>query len=331
MKRILTGITPSGYPHLGNYIGAIKPSLELLDEKCESFLFIADLHALIKVSDPRKLEELSSAIAMAWLASGLDPNKTNFYRQSDVPEITELAWLLSCISEKGLLNRAHAYKAAVDQNNESGKKEMDEGISVGLFSYPLLMASDILTPNATHVPVGKDQQQHLEITRDIAEKFNNKYGKFFNLPEAVIQNEKTILGTDGRKMSKSYNNIIPLLSTEKELRKSVMKIVTNSQEPGEKKDWKDNTLFAIYSSFASVEKQEDMKNLFEDGIGWGDAKQKAFEDLNLMLLPIREKFLELSNNKKFIEEILKSGAERVRSHTAPALKEVKKLVGISGL
>ena len=331
MKRILTGITPSGYPHLGNYIGAIKPSLDLLDEKCESFLFIADLHAVIKVSDPNKLEELSNAIAMAWLASGLDPDTTSFYRQSDVPEITELAWLLSCITEKGLLNRAHAYKAAVDQNNESGKKEMDEGISLGLFSYPLLMASDILTPNATHVPVGKDQQQHLEITRDIAEKFNSKYGKFFNVPEAVIQNEKTVLGTDGRKMSKSYNNIIPLLSNEKELRKSVMKIVTNSQEPGEKKEWKDNTLFAIYSSFASVEKQENMKNLFEDGIGWGDAKQKVFEDLNQMLLPIREKFMELSNNKKFIEEILKSGAEKVRLHTVPALKEVKKLVGISRL
>ena len=331
MKRILTGITPSGYPHLGNYIGAIKPSLDLLDEKCESFLFIADLHAVIKVSDPNKLEELSNAIAMAWLASGLDPDTTSFYRQSDVPEITELAWLLSCITEKGLLNRAHAYKAAVDQNNESGKKEMDEGISLGLFSYPLLMASDILTPNATHVPVGKDQQQHLEITRDIAEKFNSKYGKFFNVPEAVIQNEKTVLGTDGRKMSKSYNNIIPLLSNEKELRKSVMKIVTNSQEPGEKKEWKDNTLFAIYSSFASVEKQENMKNLFEDGIGWGDAKQKVFEDLNQMLLPIREKFMELSNNKKFIEEILKSGAEKVRLQTVPALKEVKKLVGISRL
>ena len=331
MKRILTGITPSGYPHLGNYIGAIKPSLDLLDEKCESFLFIADLHAVIKVSDPNKLEELSNAIAMAWLASGLDPNTTSFYRQSDVPEITELAWLLSCITEKGLLNRAHAYKAAVDQNNESGKKEMDEGISLGLFSYPLLKASDILTPNATHVPVGKDQQQHLEITRDIAEKFNSKYGKFFNVPEAVIQNEKTVLGTDGRKMSKSYNNIIPLLSNEKELRKSVMKIVTNSQEPGEKKEWKDNTLFAIYSSFASVEKQENMKNLFEDGIGWGDAKQKVFEDLNQMLLPIREKFMELSNNKKFIEEILKSGAEKVRLQTVPALKEVKKLVGISRL
>ena len=331
MKRILTGITPSGYPHLGNYIGAIKPSLDLLDEKCESFLFIADLHAVIKVSDPNKLEELSTAIAMAWLASGLDPNTTSFYRQSDVPEITELAWLLSCITEKGLLNRAHAYKAAVDQNNESGKKEMDEGISLGLFSYPLLMASDILTPNATHVPVGKDQQQHLEITRDIAEKFNSKYGKFFNVPEAVIQNEKTVLGTDGRKMSKSYNNISPRLSNEKELRKSVMKIVTNSQEPGEKKEWKDNTLFAIYSSFASVEKQENMKNLFEDGIGWGEAKQKVFEDLNQMLLPIREKFMEISNNKKFIEEILKSGAEKVRLQTVPALKEVKKLVGISRL
>ena len=331
MKRILTGITPSGYPHLGNYIGAIKPSLDLLDEKCESFLFIADLHAVIKVSDPKKLEELSNAIAMAWLASGLDPNKTNFYRQSDVPEITELAWLLSCIAEKGLLNRAHAYKAAVDQNNESGKKEMDEGISLGLFSYPLLMASDILTPNATHVPVGKDQQQHLEITRDIAEKFNNKYGNFFNVPEAVIQDEKTVLGTDGRKMSKSYNNIIPLLSTEKELRKSVMKIVTNSQEPGEKKEWKDNTLFSIYSSFATEEKQKEMKSLFEDGIGWGDAKQIVFEDLNVMLLPIRENFNEYSNNKKYIEEILKSGAEKVRAQTVPILKEVKKLVGISAL
>ena len=331
MKRILTGITPSGYPHLGNYIGAIKPSLDLLDGKCESFLFIADLHAVIKVSDPKKLEELSNAIALAWLASGLDPNKTNFYRQSDVPEITELAWLLSCIAEKGLLNRAHAYKAAVDQNNESGKKEMDEGISLGLFSYPLLMASDILTPNATHVPVGKDQQQHLEITRDIAEKFNNKYGNFFNVPEAVIQDEKTVLGTDGRKMSKSYNNIIPLLSTEKELRKSVMKIVTNSQEPGEKKEWKDNTLFSIYSSFATEEKQKEMKNLFEDGIGWGDAKQIVFEDLNVMLLPIRENFNEYINNKKYIEEILKSGAEKVRAQTVPILKEVKKLVGISAL
>jgi len=331
MKRILTGITPSGYPHLGNYIGAIKPSLDLLDEKCESFLFIADLHAVIKVSDPEKLKELSNGIAMAWLASGLDPEKTNFYRQSDIPEITELAWLLSCITEKGLLNRAHAYKAAVDTNNESGKKDSDEGISMGLFSYPLLMASDILTPNATHVPVGKDQQQHLEITRDIADKFNRKYGEFFNIPEAVIKDEKTVLGTDGRKMSKSYNNIIPLLAEEKELKKSIMKIVTNSQEPGEKKDWRDNTLFSIYSSFTSKDQQEEMQNMFGDGIGWGDAKQKTFEELNKILTPIREKYLELNSNKKYIEEILKSGAEKVREQTLPLVKEAKRLVGISKL
>ena len=331
MKRILTGITPSGYPHLGNYIGAIKPSLDLLDEKCESFLFIADLHAVIKVSDPEKLKELSNGIAMAWLASGLDPEKTNFYRQSDIPEITELAWLLSCITEKGLLNRAHAYKAAVDTNNESGKKDSDEGISMGLFSYPLLMASDILTPNATHVPVGKDQQQHLEITRDIADKFNRKYGDFFNIPEAVIKDEKTVLGTDGRKMSKSYNNIIPLLAEEKELKKSIMKIVTNSQEPGEKKDWRDNTLFSIYSSFTSKDQQEEMQNMFGDGIGWGDAKQKTFEELNKILTPIREKYLELNSNKKYIEEILKSGAEKVREQTLPLVKEAKRLVGISKL
>ena len=331
MKRILTGITPSGYPHLGNYIGAIKPSLDLLDEKCESFLFIADLHAVIKVSNPEKLKELSNGIAMAWLASGLDPEETNFYRQSDIPEITELAWLLSCITEKGLLNRAHAYKAAMDINNESGRKDVDEGISVGLFSYPLLMASDILTPNATHVPVGKDQQQHLEITRDIAEKFNRKYGNFFNVPEAVIKEQKTVLGTDGRKMSKSYNNIIPLLAEEKELRKSVMKIVTNSQEPGVKKDWKENTLFSIYSSFASKEQIEDMKQMFNDGVGWGDAKQIVFEDLNSLFTPIREKYLELNSNQKYIEDVLRSGADKVRKETLPLIKEVKRLVGINNL
>ena len=331
MKRILTGITPSGYPHLGNYIGAIKPSLDLLDEKCESFLFIADLHAVIKVSNPEKLKELSNGIAMAWLASGLDPEETKFYRQSDIPEITELAWLLSCITEKGLLNRAHAYKAAMDINNESGRKDVDEGISVGLFSYPLLMASDILTPNATHVPVGKDQQQHLEITRDIAEKFNRKYGNFFNVPEAVIKEQKTVLGTDGRKMSKSYNNIIPLLAEEKELRKSVMKIVTNSQEPGVKKDWKENTLFSIYSSFASKEQIEDMKQMFNDGVGWGDAKQIVFEDLNSLFKPIREKYLELNSNQKYIEDVLRSGSDKVRKETLPLIKEVKRLVGINSL
>ena len=331
MKRILTGITPSGYPHLGNYIGAIKPSLDLLDEKCESFLFIADLHALIKISDPEQLNQLTHSIALAWMASGLDPQKTYFYRQSDVPEITELAWILSCITEKGLLNRSHAYKAAMDTNKASGRKDTDEGISMGLFSYPLLMACDILAPNATHVPVGKDQKQHLEIARDIAEKFNNKYGQVFNIPEAVINVEKTVLGTDGRKMSKSYNNIVPILSSEKDLKKSIMTIVTNSQEPGEKKDWKENTLFSIYSSFASDNQIADMKNKFEDGIGWGDAKNIVFNDLNDLIKPIRDKYLELESNKSDTEEILQTNAKEVRNHTQPLIKEVKELVGIKKL
>ena len=331
MKRILTGITPSGYPHLGNYIGAIKPSLELLDEKCESFLFIADLHALIKVSDPEQLNQLTHGIALAWMASGLDPEKTYFYRQSDVPEITELAWILSCVTEKGLLNRAHAYKAATDVNKESGKKDTDEGISMGLFSYPLLMACDILTPNATHVPVGKDQKQHLEIARDIAEKINKKYGEVFNIPEAVINEEKTVLGTDGRKMSKSYNNIVPILSSEKDLKKSIMSIVTNSQEPGEKKDWKDNTLFSIYSSFAAENQIKDMKHKYEDGIGWGDAKNIVFNDLNDLIKPIRDKYLELESRKSDTEEILQTNAKEVRTHTQSLIKKVKEFVGIKKL
>jgi len=331
MKRILTGITPSGYPHLGNYIGAIKPSLDLLDEKCESFLFIADLHALIKISDPEQLNQLTHSIALAWMASGLDPQKTYFYRQSDVPEITELAWVLSCITEKGLLNRSHAYKAAMDTNKASGSKDTDEGISMGLFSYPLLMACDILAPNATHVPVGKDQKQHLEIARDIAEKFNNKYGQAFNIPEAVINVEKTVLGTDGRKMSKSYNNIVPILSSENDLKKSIMTIVTNSQEPGEKKDWKENTLFSIYSSFASDNQIADMKNKFEDGIGWGDAKNIVFNDLNDLIKPIRDKYLELESKKSDTEEILQTNAKEVRNHTQSLVKKVKELVGIKKL
>ena len=328
MKRILTGITPSGYPHLGNYIGAIKPSLDLLDEKCESFLFIADLHALIKVWEPVKLDELSKNIAMAWLASGLDADKTFFYRQSDIPEITELAWILSCVTEKGLLNRAHAYKAAVDQNKEYGKKDYEEGISLGLFSYPLLMACDILTPNATHVPVGKDQQQHLEITRDIALKFNKRYEEVFNLPEGVISSDHFVQGIDGRKMSKSYNNIIPLLGTEEELKKSVMKIVTNSQEPGEKKEWKENTLFSIYSSFANEVQIADLKAKFNDGIGWGDAKLILFQDLNEVLLPIREKFQDLQTRESDIEELLQENAKKVRKLTIPFLEKIKSVVGL---
>ena len=199
---------------------------------------------------------------------------------------------------------------------------------MGLYSYPLLMAADILTPNATHVPVGKDQQQHLEITRDIADKFNRKYGEVFNLPEAVIQDDKTVLGIDGRKMSKSYNNISPLLSTEKELKKAVMKIVTNSQEPGEPKDWKDNTLFSIYSSFASDDQIQDLKSKYEDGIGWGDAQNILFNDLNKLLMPIRERYEDLKTQEAHVEEILQENAKKVRETTKATLESVKSHVGL---
>ena len=246
-KRILTGITTTGTPHIGNYIGAIRPAIEMTKDSDESFFFLADYHSIIKNQDSDSIKNSVKNVALAWLSSGLDPNKSYFYKQSDVPEIIELCWILNCVTAKGLMNRAHAYKAATDSNKENGKKDVEEGISAGLFSYPILMASDILCPNATHVPVGKDQQQHLEITRDIAEKFNKKFGSIFNIPEAVINEEKTVLGTDGRKMSKSYNNIIPLLSDEDELKKSVMKIITNSQEPGEKKEWKKELYHSIGS------------------------------------------------------------------------------------
>ena len=331
MKRILTGITPSGYPHLGNYIGAIKPSLDLLDEKCESFLFIADFHALIKVKDPKLLNDLTFQIALAWLASGLNPKKTFFYRQSDIPEIVELNWVLSCLTEKGLMNRAHAYKAAIDVNKVSKTKELEEGISLGLFSYPVLMACDILALNATHVPVGSDQQQHLEMTRDIAGKFNKTYGETFNIPEGVIGAEKTVLGTDGRKMSKSYKNVIPLLSTESELKSTIMKIVTNSQEPGEKKDYVNNTLFDIYSSFASTTQIADMKQKFDEGIGWGEAKKILYKDLNEILEPIREKFYLLQNKKSEVEDILKENSIKVREFTMPFLDEIRSKIGIKSL
>ena len=326
-KRILTGITTTGTPHIGNYIGAIRPAVELSSNNDESFFFLADYHSIIKNQDSSLIKDSVKDIALAWLSCGLDPKKTCFYRQSDVPEIIELTWILNCVTAKGLMNRAHAYKAAVDLNNE-GKKETDEGISMGLYSYPLLMAADILTPNATHVPVGKDQQQHLEITRDIADKFNRKYGEVFNLPEAVIQDDKTVLGIDGRKMSKSYNNIIPLLSTEKELKKAVMKIVTNSQEPGEPKDWKDNTLFSIYSSFASDDQIQDLKSKYEDGIGWGDAKNILFNDLNKLLMPIRERYEDLKTQEAHVEDILQENAKKVRETTKATLESVKSHVGL---
>ena len=282
-KRILTGITTTGTPHIGNYLGAIKPAINLASDFDESFYFLADYHAIIKNSDSNAVGQSVEDIALAWLSCGLDTNKSFFYRQSDVPEILELSWILSCVTAKGLMNRSHAYKSATSMNTD----EEDKGITMGLFSYPVLMAADILMFNATHVPVGNDQIQHIEMTRDIAGRFNHIYKKTFELPEAIIQDKSnTVPGIDGRKMSKSYKNIIPLLSSEKQLKKSILKIVTNSLEPGDPKDTKDCTIFSLYTYFASKDEIDELTNAYKEGIGWGDAKNMLFEVINLSLIHI---------------------------------------------
>mgnify|MGYP003319932838 FL=1 len=325
-KRILTGITTTGTPHVGNYLGAIKPSLELAQENSESFFFLADYHALIKTQNTIDIKASVKDVALAWLSSGLDTDKSYFYKQSDIKEITELSWILTCITAKGLMNRAHAYKAAIAEN----KSDEDKGINMGLFSYPILMASDILIFNSTHVPVGSDQLQHLEMTRDIAQRFNHLYKQTFNIPEAIVQeNKKVIPGLDGRKMSKSYNNIIPLLSDEKTLKKSIAKIVTNSLEPGDPKDPNGCNVFNLYTQFASLEQQSEFKNDYKDGISWGDAKNKLFNLINLELMPIRDKYNKLQEDKNLVNELLDAGAAKVRPLASEMLGELREIVGIS--
>jgi tryptophanyl-tRNA synthetase len=325
-KRILTGITTTGTPHIGNYLGAIKPALELAKEYDESFYFLADYHAIIKNSKSTEVTDSVKNVALAWLASGLNPNKSFFYRQSDVPEILELSWVLSCVTAKGLMNRSHAYKAATTLN----KDDEDKGITMGLFSYPILMAADILMFNATHVPVGADQIQHIEMTRDIAGRFNHLYKKTFILPEAIIQStNETVPGIDGQKMSKSYGNIIPLLSTEKQLKKSIAKIVTNSLEPGDPKDPSNCTVFALYKYFASKPMVDELCDDYKKGISWGDAKNKLFEVVNNEITPIRESYEKLQEDKDFINDLLSDGSNKVRPIAKELLDSIRSSVGIN--
>ena len=327
-KRILTGITTTGTPHIGNYLGAIKPALKLAGPDTESYFFLADYHALIKQTDPLLIETSVKDIALAWLASGLDVEHSNFYRQSDIPEVHELTWILSCSAAKGLLNRAHAYKAVVAEN-EALSADDDKAISMGLFSYPVLMAADILIFNASHVPVGPDQAQHMEMARDIAGKFNNTYEKVFNLPEALIQNEISVPGIDGKKMSKSYNNIIPFLCTEKELQKAISKIVTNSLEPGAPKDYKDCNLFELYTLFADTDQIASFKQAYADGIGWGDAKKELFAVINQEITPVRERYFDLSQQPDLLNDLFADGARKVRPQAQELIKKLRDLVGIS--
>lgn len=327
--RVLTGITTTGTPHLGNYVGAIRPAIAASrDPDVEAYLFLADFHALIKNQNPDQVAQSSREIAATWLALGLDPEKAFFYRQSDIPEITELSWVLSCSAAKGLMNRAHAYKAAVQANEEAGE-DPDFGITMGLFSYPILMAADILIFNAHQVPVGRDQIQHVEMARDIAQRFNHHYGEVFTLPEAVVDEQVAILqGLDGRKMSKSYGNTIPLFGTPKQLQKSINKIKTNLLEPGDPKDTNDSAVFQIWCAFADTKERERMRDAFADGIAWGEAKKQLFERINDELAPAREIYERLMANPAEVEGILQTGAVRLRSKSQALLEKVRSAVGL---
>ncbi|HWP01304.1 MAG TPA: tryptophan--tRNA ligase [Methylococcus sp.] len=330
---VLTGITTTGTPHLGNYVGAIRPAIEVSrDHNVQPYYFLADYHALIKCHDPERVQRSTLEVAATWLALGLDTENAVFYRQSDIPEIVELAWILSCVTAKGLMNRAHAYKAAVQANLDSGEPDPDKGITLGLFSYPVLMAADILMFNANRVPVGRDQVQHIEMARDIAQRFNHIFGEHFVLPEAEISEAGAVLaGLDGRKMSKSYDNTIPLFAPEKELRKLIMKIKTNSQPPGEPKDPATCTLFGIYQSFARREEVEEMRRRYAAGIGWGEMKNLLFEYLNDHLKVARERYEALLQAPERIEEELQAGAAKARAQAVPFLRRIRESVGIRPL
>jgi tryptophanyl-tRNA synthetase len=332
-RRILTGITTSGTPHLGNYVGAIRPAIAASRRAdAESFYFLADYHALIKTGDPARVQQSTLEIAASWLACGLDPDKVFFYRQSDIPEIPELTWLLTCVTAKGLLNRAHAYKAAVDANKLANEDD-DAGITAGLYMYPVLMAADILIFNAHEVPVGRDQIQHIEMARDIGQRFNHIYGgDYFVAPAAKIEdNVATLPGTDGRKMSKSYDNTIPLWLPAKDLKKAILGIVTDSRAPGEVKGADTSNIFAIYKAFASSDETAAMREAFVDGIGWGDAKQKLFERVDAELAPLRERYDALIAKPEWIEELLHAGARKARERSVPFLGQLRNAVGIRAL
>ena len=331
-KRILTGVTTSGVPHIGNLVGAVLPAIEASKSKeTDSFLFLADYHSLIKNHDPELTHNSSFEVAATWLSCGLDPKKVTFYRQSDVPQIMELAWVLGCLTAKGLLNRSHAYKAAVANNDQEGSGDLDRGITMGLFNYPILMAADILMFNADLVPVGNDQKQHLEMTRDIANRFNHHYGKIFTIPEDQICDDAGIIpGLDGRKMSKSYGNVIPIFTDKNNLSKLIKRIKTNSLEPGQPKEPSDCSLFKILKAFGSPQEIEDMRRSYEEGLGWGKIKDVLIEIVDNKLTPFREEYRRIILDRHHLETTLKEGAEKAREAAAPVLESVRGAVGIKG-
>ena len=330
--RILTGITTTGTPHLGNYAGAIRPAIVASRAAdADSFYFLADYHALIKCDDPLRIQQSRLEIAATWLAAGLDADRVTFYRQSDIPEIPELTWLLTCVAGKGLLNRAHAYKASVDKNLEQGE-DPDAGVSMGLFSYPVLMAADILMFNAHKVPVGRDQIQHVEMARDIGQRFNHLFGngkELFTLPEALIEESvATLPGLDGRKMSKSYDNTIPLFASAKELKSTIARIVTDSKLPGEPKDPDASHLFTLYQAFATPAQLTEFRSDLLAGLAWGEAKQRLFQLLDDELGEARERYHALIAKPGDLEDILQAGAAKARRIATPFLGKLREAVGL---
>jgi len=332
IERFLTGITTSGAPHLGNYVGSIRPAVRAsLRSGVESFYFLADYHALIKVDEPARIQRSTLEIAASWLAAGLDPARVVFYRQSDIPEIPELTWLLTCVLGKGVLNRAHAYKASVDKNTSAGN-DPDAEVSAGLFMYPVLMGADILMFNAHKVPVGRDQVQHIEMARDMAHSFNHRYGEHFVAPEAAIEdNVATLPGLDGRKMSKSYDNTIPLFAPRAQLQKLIASIVTDSRAPGEPKDTEGSALFQIYQAFATETETAALRQSFASGIAWGDAKNIVFERIDQEIAPMRASYQALINDPAKIESILQTGAAKARAIATPFTARLRHAVGLRHL
>ncbi len=335
-QRVLTGITTSGTPHLGNYVGAIRPAVAASQEPgVESFLFLADYHALIKCDDPARVARSRLEIAATWLACGLDPQRVTFYRQSDIPEIPELNWLLTCVTAKGLMNRAHAYKAATDANRAAGTEE-DDGVTMGLFCYPVLMAADILMFNAHRVPVGRDQVQHIEMARDIANRFNHLYGQgreLFVLPQAQIDEAVAVLpGLDGRKMSKSYDNTLPLFEGgARAIKETVARIITDSRLPGEPKTVEGSALVMIHDSLATSEQQVAFHTDLRDGLGWGEAKARTTALLEAHIGPMRERYETLMARPDDIEDALIEGARKARALATPFLDELRRAVGLGRL
>lgn len=330
--RYLTGITTTGTPHLGNYVGAIRPAIEASKNvDIDSYYFLADYHALIKCHDPAQIHQSSKEIAATWIALGLDTDSSTFYRQSDVRAIPELCWVLNCMAAKGLLNRAHAYKAAV-QENEADNADPDKGVTMGLYSYPVLMAADILMFQGEKIPVGKDQIQHVEMARDIAQRFNHHFGDTFTLPEAVVSDDTAVLkGLDGRKMSKSYGNTIALFDTPKKLQKSINKIKTNLLEPGEPKELDDSTLFEVWQAFATKEQEQYMRDQYAAGIAWGQAKKELFALIDDEISSAREHYFSLMENLDGVEAILQKGAEKANAESEPLIKRVREAIGIKPL